>query len=1000
MFFYNKKFSIFTKIILLLFLLFAFPKTHSAAVLSPWIPLQNAETELENAKTSVDAWQKALDKCEPTTLDKLMGVEPCLSSQKQAIVDSLKFAQARLKEAQEAYDKLKEEEVPYISSCDDPKSTLKRFKYCPDGKTQYEIDSDTGAKCDRNFTCPGDSATGGDTGNDPTAGFSIDTAEATTPIYTARDFIETLRRHSKFNVKKTEPSASVEQKSFETELTVINKTLGTLSNVQEIIWLAEDVSKLNQTFILDGVAEKISNLVPKVINFQTSGEEGAAMSFSQVKEFVPGFEGNYENYIEETLGKLDKLTTYWKDNNKIKQLLNLIDKESQQIELLYKKALTYKKITSEQAGIEEAYQTADKEIAELKKNLADLKKEYYAQVTKLNSLSYSSNYDLLFDFESISNELAGYRYICLGNSPRNKAAGQGSGVNTEEQLSQVTDYSGQLVDYVSSIRTIDQKTCEMTYDILINTSMLVLKEYKFDPKIREEARSLIEDERAKMEAFMKNGGVPLNDLDGQTSLYPTNKEVADQATEVARNYHLDLIKKLKDSGMDDDTAKALAAKYTAENVIATEGKESEFIAATSPTFDTKSFLASPPDGMAYLDGLIKASQPRNNFYGQILLQNQQRSLMEADFKERALNELNANGGIDGIRECTKEITIGEGDTAKKQCVEYKIKVPATIIARTAEEFATSPIRQGEGADEFGQYNTLKQIPNTVAQLAVYETPKIDYENNGVALESENVSSVDGKTENSFSEVKMSVISKGGTTGGTGSGGNTGGGGGGDQPPSDKPTSPNPTVTQTTRVVNGIKKTTVTWNDSNASGKTTNDWQTYFGTKPEIAKKTGTDLGKSGSFELSQPTPFGFKVGASGGDGRPVNSPQTNYNNVITKTGSNVIQQTSFTPNISGLNQRSYINITIDNKTLAIPVVSADANGDLNDLTPKSITENIRVVLTHPTRGIPGVKIETRNDDTIVISKTVPASSIPTSAVYNMTFKNNVGETQKSVSVAF
>jgi hypothetical protein len=996
--------------------------------------IAQAQKTVDSSRKEVIKYVELLGGCQQGLLSSVFYTR-CTDEEKQDFARRLVAAREDLANAEKVVSDLKKEQEEFLnpktaSSCGSSTPTL---RYCSDGSS-FEINSQTGIKCDPNFTCPAGSTpttsgTGAErttdgknipdtkTGQNKTTS-STSSAGGNSTLDGARDFINTIRRHAKFSLNLNNPNANFAQKNFEKEIAAAKESVEMIDNVEKLIDLLSKIESPIRDVDdadFDSAAPKILNLIDKIKNFQTNGENMSG-SFDTLKDYVPGFDDpSLSSVIKKNIDSLSKITSYWSGNSSIQKIssgLYGIIGPLQLYQKWYYSSVSGVTSYSTYQKVRDAATYYNNLFSTLKKSISDLKKEFDAvsSIVKIDNLS-----DLSFSLENVLKNSTGDRFICQGMGATNRGSGSGEGLPAEEYRGPLLDYTGQLIDYTASIRTIDQKTCEMTYEILVNTSMLVLKEYKFDPQIREEARKLIESERAKMEELMKSGGVPLNDLDGQTSLYQTNQEAADQAMEVARNYHLDLIKKLKNAGMDDETAKSLAGKYEAENLIATEGKKSEFVAKTAPTFDTKQFLQSPPKGMAYLDGLVKASESRNNYYGQILLQNEQRRDLEQDFKERALNELNAGGGVNSIRECEEEITVGEGATAKKQCIKYKIKVPSNIVARTAEELGTSPIRQGENANEYGEINTLKQITNTVAQMATYKTPEVDYDNSGITLQSENITAVDQNIDSSFGAAKLIVTSSGGTTGGSSGGGGSGGGsgGGGSNPPDDKTkdAAPTPTITQTTRSVRGITKTTISWNDSGAEGRATNDWVTYFGTQPNTgtnptpnhpkspSKKTGDGLGKSGSVEISQPTPFGFDAYATGGNNIPVNSPQTNYSSTLTRSGNNIIQETTFTPNVSGLNTSSYISINIDNRIYSLRTAYADAESNY-DLVDRPTAQGVAELIWAAFKDkIPGVTV--RNiDSRVIFTKTVPISSLPQSATYNMTFKNNSGEAQKSVVVNF
>lgn len=546
-----------------------------------------------------------------------------------------------------------------------------------------------------------------------------------------------------------------------------------------------------------------------------------------------------------------------------------------------------------------------------------------------------------FDQPGTSKKTQGEESVCDKRPAEVTGEGNGNGVPTIEQEGPLLDLTGKLVEFTSAIKTINQETC---YKI----EQLYKKEFEYDKKTTEEARKKMDKIKKEVEKQNNEGRKPSNDLSAKESHWPTAEKIVREETQTGANYSVVLYDQ---SGIEDKIGIPLKEALTKQNENE-KTDESAYKARTQPTFDTKSFVenARDKDNTEYFNGLTQIANPKNNAYGQVLIQSAERENLKQQFADRAMDKIISGQGIVGQEECIKTIEAPDG---KQNCVEWKIKVPAKLYGDLSSKYFTDNYQQTANVDDISKVG--------------------DIESN-----KEDPQALDGNPEGSGGNSGGIPDGGSGSTGGVG-GGITGGsgniadvfpGGSGEfdwqqflqwiqgtqtqeeQTEPVEPTAPNITINISNAIetnrTNGVKSTRVSWKTTNATECTaSNDWLTYAEdatTTPKIKIARSAKLALTDSVIIDHPLPFSFTVNAYGIN-QIINSTQTRTL-TLSQDGTGVKETVVYEPNLANLLEDSLIQISINKQFVSIPA----GNEDLDVISKSDIVNRIKNEMTNVAPG--------------------------------------------------
>lgn len=226
----------------------------------------------------------------------------------------------------------------------------------------------------------------------------------------------------------------------------------------------------------------------------------------------------------------------------------------------------------------------------------------------------------------------------------------------------------------------------------------------------------------------------------------------------------------------------------------------------------------------------------------------------------------------------------------------------------------------------------------------------------------------------------------------------------------------PTISLETKSINstGNKKSLITLsvNDSKdvTSCMATSDWLTFNETgsysilKESYLFKIGEIIpvpskGVPKTFTINHPQIFTLKAEINEPDTITINNQtptaQTNIKNIITRSGSGIIQTSSYTLDLTGIEVGDTVILTINDASLSLPIINRNA------------IDIIRRLITEATAGRADIKKAfsnynfSQNGNILVVSNKTPTNiSLPPTATYSLECNVDNKAVSGSVNIAF
>ncbi|MEI6296748.1 MAG: hypothetical protein WCO84_03835, partial [bacterium] len=513
---------------------------------------------------------------------------------------------------------------------------------------------------------------------------------------------------------------------------------------------------------------------------------------------------------------------------------------------------------------------------------------------------------------------------------------------------------------------------------------------------------------------------PLDNITGQGQNFYSPDTYLSQAINVGRAIYENALKGLSSLNYISPTAKDdMVLKFKQQSAIEQGGARAKYLAATTPTFDTYKWVTErTTNPLTFLNGLIKVAEPRNNVIGNLMLQNEARQVMLADYEKEA--ELKLKYSWLPEETCDVPVTTDDGRVV---CEKSHITVPASIKSGTAQKLKDGLIENTLNSKLAGQdtLTLINQLPaeNKIGQDAEYA----NWEEYNLA-----------NTEASPAD----------NPGNIGAGGGGGGGSGGGNANTSKPL----TLTEINTILNQLQGITgsdthdqggdsselseapainismskedlgdsvrISWNaDGAESCKAGNDWPNYLenNINGSITTPINSDLVTMDEMVITKPTLFTFKPYISGTDDRQINAPQP-FNKTYSKEGDYLIETVTYKPNITGLISADIVFLNLNGKAVYITAGGEDDYISASDIVKRLITTlNDKGLSTDKVSEFAQYTIKQTYDSLVISKKTKisstaiasikgdPQSTAPiglqTSYDYKITCSNAIGDTAES-----
>lgn len=748
-----------------------------------------------------------------------------------------------------------------------------------------------------------------------------------------RELLQDIRRQAMLNLPNTQGAQSI-QSQFDQVIGRIDSQLGQFTREFQKIG---EISNLGNQ-IQGGNSEQIPAIQELINNFQGFGSitnvNEALNLFNQLGSQinVPGF-NEVSSIVNQGLGQLQNFA------GNIGNLSGNLDNINAKVTEIASLENQLQNAWNPQLR-EQVQQTLTNSQIQLRSSLDQMGQNANQIISGANNVVSDQNLNEVKNEFGDVNMSQGEDSMCQGNDAGSASGegGGGDGVPVIEQPGQLMGLTKELVNITLKIKSIDQKTCEMTKEILKIQMDLQKKDRKDDPDAAKKAREEIAKEKEAFEKRMKGERKPSNQGESgesKKSFYPTLGEFLQEESEAIR---IKALQNVKDSEIPDYIKDPLLKVFEQERLLLNDPKAA-YNEKVKPTPGFNPDNISSKKGNEFFSDLITLAEPRNNIVGQLLLN---RSEMQKLEEKHILGAEKTWSTYQFLPEweCVEYAEYG-GD---KSCIKYEIITPAKWVADQGSAFATTKLRMTESTDEAG-------------------------EDEGSALSKGGGSSVSGSTAE-LSGQSDGEVSNPAVPGGNQEGGNIfdffsqacellpgvcerllGESNNQQEETVEEtiPESPLPIIKFTdegitTNPETGLRKTRISWETENASYCLAgNNWNSYgddsgAATIPVTIINNGGDLngtdGIEGFFDITHPSIFRYKITASpNGTFRPM--PSQNPTMSLTRIAGSLVQSIRYQPNINGLIENDIILFSLNGKTISIT-----ASQNEEDITTENIISRI------------------------------------------------------------